>query len=646
LRAPWTLALGCATGLAAFATAQSNAQSIDTVSSTTSPVARATAQPAFSDYTNASGISFFHADTADIMAGGVCFFDYDKDGWQDLLATNRNGKTNQLFRNNGNGTFSDVTAAAGLTTITGSMGAYAADFDNNGWQDLLVLMSGRLTLYRNNGDATFTDVTDQSGMQSFAWNTAAALADFDRDGLLDVYVGCYVSDGFYPYFDGSPNKLFRNVGNLQFVDVTAQAGVDTFATFTDPRGFVRSTYACTLSTLAYDYDRDGWPDIFVGNDFGPYVIPNLLYRNNRDGTFSEVGSAVGFHIAEFNMGLAAGDVNGDLIPDIYTTNLGDNHLLLNDGRGRLTDIAQQWNASEGSLNGTRLTSWACIFFDLDLDGYRDLYVSNGWINAQLLPNEMLAPSRPLQNFGRTMQIVPESQFPWDRGVGRGAAAADIDNDGDEDIVQLNNKQQLKVYRNDEVSANNRAILELQGTLSNRDGVGAWLTIRSKQFTQAIDYLRGGSYGSQSAAPIIAGLSTDPIVDELNVTWPSSGVLNRRLAIPANQPQRIVEPTVTIQSLGNLIPIGSFTQVPVTIVNHAATPQSVTFSAGASAGSARIQGPAYHYPITVGANATVTVPVYLDLPSSAWPLAKQFGIWLQIYAHSGPAGGQDDSEMPF
>jgi hypothetical protein len=611
------------------------------------PFALSQGQTRFTEVTSSSGIDFVHTDQVDTMAGGICFFDYDNDGYPDLFVTARGGGTNRLYHNRGNGTFEEVTTAAGVGGVYSSMGAYAADLDNDGHEDLVVLTFGTIRVYRNDKNGTFTDLSSTTGMGRGYWATAATFGDYDHDGDLDIYIGNYVFDGFFPFFDGGPNQLFRNDGNFKFIDVAKAAGVDGEETFYDPRGFIRTTHSCTLSVLFHDYDLDGWQDLLVGNDFGPAIIPNQLFRNNRDGTFSEVGASAGFRIPEFNMGLATADVNGDRIPDIYTTNLGNNHLLLNDGRGRFTDVAAAWNVREGTSNGLLLTSWACMFLDADVDALPDLYVSNGLIETiPALANDPNAPSRLLYHLGRSYMITPEPLFPWDKAVGRGAACADIDGDGDEDIVQLNNRARLRVYRNDCVTSYRSVTIDLRGTLSNRNAIGSLVTLRSTTFTQVREYVRGGSYISCNGAPMVMGFGGDREVAEATVRWPG-GIESHVFGLAGNRRHEIVEPAVTITSVGPIRPFFSdCVECQITVRNHSSQPEPVTFEAALSLQQFDYRGsfPIYHHPVTVGANGTATVTVYLPIPAAVIPYGRSLGTWIGFGVRSA-AGGLDQREVP-
>ena len=601
-------------------------------------------QTRFQDVTASSGIQFTHAGRIDEMAGGLCFLDYDNDGDEDLFVTARGG-SNRLYRNAGNGTFTDVSQAAGVGETMETMGAYAQDFDGDGWLDLMVLARSNFRVYHNRGDGTFANVTARSNLARMPWPVSATFADYDHDGDLDAYVGQYIGEGFFPNFEGHPNLLLRNDGAMTFTNVAVAAGATGEERVWDPRGFWKVTGSCTLSVLFHDYDNDGWADIFVGNDFGPFVIPNQLFRNEGNGRFTEVSRSANFRIPEFNMGLCTADVNGDGNLDIYTSNFGQNHLLINDGRGRYTDIASNWGASEARSNGLFLVSWSAMFTDADLDGLIDLYVSNGFVNADpSMRADPDAPSRLLMHRGNRYEILPTNAFPWDLGHGRGAACADIDGDGDEDIVQLNNRQPLKVFRNDSITPNNAALLDLRGTLSDRDAAGARLDIRSPQRRQVVENARGGSYGSGNGSRVVRGLGIDVEIDELTVTWPS-GVVSRRFAVPANVPQEIVEPRVTLRSLGRWFPLGTdYVEVPVEVHNHAGYAQEVAFTCALVYQGRRYAFPALHFPTTIGGGATTTVPVYLPISQAAQALGRQLGVWYQIGVIDRD-GGRDELEQP-
>jgi hypothetical protein len=606
--------------------------------------ALAAGQAQFIDATAQSGIAFLHSDRPDSMAGGLALLDYDRDGDPDLFVTARGGTSNKLFRNRGNGVFDDVTAAAGLSLTNESTGAYVADLDNDGWQDLLVLARLDTRIFRNRGDGTFEDLTSRSTWDRRRWAMAASFADFDHDGDLDIYIGNYVWDGFFPHWNGYPNQLLRNEGNFVFVDVAQAAGVQGFERVWDPNwGAFIDKAGSTLSVLFFDYDRDGWADIFVGNDFGPFTVPNQLFRNDRNGRFTEVGASAGFRIAEFNMGLCTADINRDGIVDLYTSNFGDNHLLINDGRGRFRDVTASWNAAEGNGPGGTIVSWAAFFTDCDQDSLLDLYVSNGFVNAAM-QNDPNAPSHMLHNLGLSFIVAPEPQMPWDRGVGRGAVCGDIDMDGDEDIIQLNNRQPLKVYRNDSVHNRHAAILSLEASLSNRDAVGARVNVRSRQTADAFEYQRGGSFLSANAAPVSRGVGVDTLVESVEVEWPS-GNETTRYGLPVDQANHIVESRITIDGFGAYVPLGAeFLAIDVPVRNRASTVLAPTFRARIALGDRYFDVPLYHFPMQLGGGANVTATVYLPVPAAALSIAARMGLWLEIGVVD-PNGGMDQAQKP-
>ena len=602
----------------------------------------ASAQVRFSDHTAASGVQVVHTDRLDTMAGGVCLFDFDNDGDVDLFVTARGGSTNTLWENDGLGHFTDVTQAAGVGDRFETMGAYAADLDNDGWQDLVVLARFRIRLYQNQGDGTFVDVASRSRLGRTTWPTAAAISDFDRDGDLDIYVGNYIGEGFFPYFDGYPNQLFRNDGNFTFAETAAAAGVEGIETFMDPRGFSRTTAGCTLSVMFHDYDEDGWPDLFVGNDFGTTVIPNQLFRNEGNGQFTDVSAQVGFRRAEFNMGIALADVTGDGVLDIYTSSFGSNSLMVRDAvSGRYFDLAPCWNLMETMSMGGFLVSWAAMFLDVNLDAGPDLYVSNGFLQSEpSLPSDPNSPSHVLVRTGQTYVIPPAADVPQDLGVGRGAACADLDGDGDEDIVQLNNRQALAIYRNDTVHSNRSARLDLVGTTSNRDGIGARLRIESDQHTTVHEHVRGGSYLSCNGATIVRGLGTDPRIERLAVTWPS-GIESERFGLAADLRHQIVEPCVTVSQAGAPQPIGDlYVQVDVDLQNHTDVATDVQFQVRLELGGQRYDLPTFHGSATVPAQGTLTTPVYVALAPALLPLARQLGANLGVVARDASQGADE------
>jgi hypothetical protein len=505
--------------------------------------------PRFSDITERAGVAFSHVSSpekryiVESMSGGVALFDYDDDGRLDIYFVNSltvdlvksKGKTRSvLYHNNGDGTFSDVTEKAGEGDVGWGMGVAAADYNNDGFEDLYVTCVGPNRLFRNNGDGTFSDVTEKAGVGDPRWSAGAAFFDYDADGRLDLFVSNYVAFDFQnlPEFGkgklcqykavpvqcgprglpGDGDSLYHNNGDGTFTDVTKKAGV------ADPNGFYG------LGVIASDFDDDGLTDLFVAND----STPNFHYRNNGDGTFKEVGFTSGLAVNENgseqgSMGVTVGDYNHDGRLDLFVTNFDDdyNTLYRNDGRGSFTDVSHAARVAAVSLP---YVGWGTKFFDYDNDGWVDLFVANGHVYPQI-------PSYRQRNFihrnnrDGTFTETPAAlgAMASEKRVGRGAAFGDIDNDGDVDIVLNNLDGPAQVLRNEGGSANNAVIVKLVGTKSNRDGVGARVKVVAGDLVQADEVRSGDSYLSQSDARLHFGLEKRTKVDLIEVRWPGGGV---------------------------------------------------------------------------------------------------------------------------
>jgi hypothetical protein len=500
----------------------------------------------FSDQTQSTGTALTQAGMPDTMDGGSVFFDYDGDRDLDLFVTNGR-QACRLYRNDGNGSFTEVGVAAGLSVIRRAWGATAADYDNDGDPDLFIMGSSTDNLMRNNGDGTFTDVTVAAGVQDPYLTTAASWADYDGDGWVDLYVGNYIGEPFFPYHQGAPNRLFRNNRNGTFTDLAPQLGLicdDRYPAGAPMAG--SQAIGCTLSVLWLDYDDDGDPDLFVGNDFGPFVCPNKLYRNDGPSSgpggwrFTDVSATAGFDIHEFNMGISPGDIDGDGDLDVYTSNLGNNHLLRNDGNGSFTDITAAAGPVEGSMNNLLLTSWASVFEDFDNDGDVDLYVVNGYIaTVPAMANEPLAPNALWMNRGDGSFAKASIPLLEDRGLGRGLSSGDYDFDGDSDLYLVNNGGACRMFRNDS-PARSWVQVAPRGTASNRDGIGTRVEIEAggKRFVREIH--AGSSYLSMHAKDAQIGLGAESRMDVLRLRW-RSGIVQELHGLPAGARYDIVEP---------------------------------------------------------------------------------------------------------
>ena len=499
------------------------------------------------DVTASSGIQFTHISGGyggkllpETMGSGCAFIDYDADGWPDVLLINgmdwpghkRQRSTLRLYRNNRNGTFTDVTRAAGLDVEMYGMGVAVGDYNNDGFADILVTCVGQSRLFRNTGKGTFVDATDASGLgKRTGFSTSALWFDFDRDGLLDLFVCNYVKwtpehDVFCSLdgrnksyctpeaYRGDTCWLFRNRGNGTFEDVTAKCGI--FDTSSKSLG-VAMIYA----------DIDGWPDLFVAND----TQPNKLYRNLRNGTFRDVAVEAGLAFsaegkARAGMGADAADFDNSGVPGLAITNF-DNEMIglyRASGRGLFEDVALKSGVGAPSRNSL---GFGCAFADFDLDGDLDLVVVNGHIDEtvrNIRGNVGYAqPPHLFINQGngtfRDGAADAGRAFAQPR-VGRGLACADFDRDGDVDLLVTTNNGPALLFRNDRSSGNRFVRFHLTGTSSNRDAIGATVRIFHGGTSQSRLVKSGSSYLSQSELPVTFGVGMRDRLDRVVVSWPN------------------------------------------------------------------------------------------------------------------------------
>jgi hypothetical protein len=508
-----------------------------------------TAAPGFrlTDVTTAAGLQFTHNSGAyggkllpETLGAGCAFLDYDADGWQDILLVNgmdwpghaRRRSTLRLYRNNRNGTFSDVTRAAGLDVEVYGMGVAVGDITNDGFPDILVTCVGQNRLFRNTGKGTFVDATGGSGLDGRAGlSTSALWFDFDRDGLLDLFVCNYVKwsaehdvfcslDGRQKVYctpeayRGETCWLFRNRGNGRFEDVTATSGI-----------FDSSSKA--LGAALIDTDQDGWLDLFVAND----TQPNKLYRNQRNGTFKDVALERGVALsldgkARAGMGVDSGEFDRSGRAGLAVTNF-DNEMIglyRPQASGLYEDVARQAGVGFPSLN--RL-GFGCVLADLDLDGALDLVVANGHIddtvrNIRGNVGQAQPPSLFLNNGnGAFRDVVPAlgGAFAQPR-VGRGLAYGDFDRDGDLDLLMTTNNGPAVLFRNDQHGGNRSVRFTLTGTRSNRSAIGATVRIFHGGTSQSRLVKSGSSYLSQSELPLTFGVGKRDRLDRVVIRWPS------------------------------------------------------------------------------------------------------------------------------
>jgi hypothetical protein len=537
--------------------------------------APALAQGHFADWSGQLGLGFQHFDTAFgyAMGGGAAWFDLENDGDEDLFAAGTDSR-HAMFRNDGGG-FLDIYLTSGLhTSASGStIGVAAADYDSDGFVDLLLTNTGPNQLFRNLGNGTFSDLAQVSGLTEAAWSSSASWADFDLDGDLDLYVGNYVQTLNFPYHFGDPNHFYENQGNGQFVEGAAGLGIDNVGVFgpTVP-GFPyiaptgQATAGCTLSVSTLDWDEDGDPDLMVGNDFGQWVIPNTFYRNDIDLgaglVFTDITSTTGFDTApHYNMGINPGDYDHDGDWDLYLSNLGDNRLMRNDN-GVFADVAAGAGALEGlnDLGTLLLSSWGTSFSDLDNDGWEDLLVSNGLIPAAMfILNEKDAENHILLNNhdGTFSRLDPVTSGMNDSGASRGIALTDFDSDGLLDFYVMNNGaaatakpgDKCRFYHNEGTLAAQGAgwlELDLVGRFGNTQGIGARVDATDGQTTWKRQVLGDPVFASASSRMVHFGFGGAKSVD-VTIDWPLGGH-QELVGVPAAIRFEVLEPAVLLSSI--------------------------------------------------------------------------------------------------
>jgi len=511
--------------------------------------------PAFSRFVNLSesaGLTqtMFYGESTkatyitEIMGGGCAFFDYDNDGWMDAfilggrkLESVPSGASNRLYRNNRDGTFTDVTAAAGLMDAGWAVGVCVGDYNNDGFEDLFVTYYGQNRLYRNNGNGTFTDVTAHAGLSTAAirFGSGCTFVDYNRDGWLDLFVSNYADVDLAKMptpslerpncnFEGVPvncgpsglplptHLLYRNNGDGTFTDVSKASGIAA----------MRGSYG--LTAIAFDADEDGWPDIFVACD----STPSMMLINNHDGTFHDEALLRGLALSSdgqemAGMGVGLGDYDCDGRLDIVRTHYMNQPtgLYHNTGKGDFEDVT----AHAGLIHERRFVCWGIGMVDLDNDGYADIFLVSGQVYPELEPVLAKYPRRgPRLVFrnrgdGTFVALADEDQPALsERHVSRGCAFGDFDNDGDLDILIMNQNEPPTLLRNDAPQTNNWIKIRLQGTKSNRSAIGARVVVKYGGRQQVQEVMSQSSYVSANDPRLHFGLGTADAVD-FEVRWP-------------------------------------------------------------------------------------------------------------------------------
>jgi enediyne biosynthesis protein E4 len=533
----------------------------------------------FRDITAQAGIRYTHNNGAfgkkylpETMGPGCAFIDYDNDGYPDVLLINgqdwpghvRAVTTQKLYHNNHDGTFTDVTRKAGLAVSFFGLGAAIGDYDNDGYDDIFISALGQSHLFHNNRNGSFIDVTKPAGLEGpNEFSTGAAWVDYDKDGKLDLVVANYVQwsaqgdlfctlDGTRKSYctpesyKGVSARLWHNQGSGKFADVTQKSG------FYDPT-------SKTLGVAVFDYNNDGWPDVLLAND----TQPNKLYLNKRDGSFEEKAVAAGIAfsedgVARAGMGVDAADYDRSGHPSLLISNFANQMLSLyhNEGNGLFVDEAPSSEVGRATLV---TLGFGCFFFDYDNDGWSDIFVADGHIENEIERVQKRVsyaePPHLFRNLGHgkfhevTAQMGQAFAAPK---VARGAAYADIDNDGALDVLLTTNGGRPYLFHN-EGASNHSLRVKLQGTKSNRDGIGAIVRLTSGSDKQWQMVKSGSSYLSQSELVLTFGMGVNKTAEVLEVQWPS-GQVDKLSNIPAGQ-------TIVVQEGKGILSTQAFAKTP-------------------------------------------------------------------------------------
>jgi len=493
---------------------------------------------------------------------GIAFFDYDNDGWLDIYITNGNrldtkwpagaAPTTHLFKNNRDGTFTDVTEKSGIGRSGWQTGVCVGDYNNDGWDDLFCTFWGHNILFHNNGNGTFTDVTEKSGLAQAKgrWGTGCSFVDYDRDGHLDLFVCNFVrldpdnppsiGDASFCQWKGVPtmcgprglpgdtNILYHNKGDGTFVDVSEKAGI------------LKPGPRYSITSVCCDFDNDGWPDIYVAVD----SMPSILYQNNHDGTFTDIAVMAGCAYnadghEQAGMGLGVADYDCDGWFDIFKTNFADDtsNLYHNNGDGTFTDLS--FNSGVG-INNTYV-GWGCGFIDYDNDGWSDIVQINGHVYPEIdkynFGETFKNPRLVYKNLGNgNFKDVSAEMGPGitERFSSRGAAFGDYDNDGGMDILILNMNEPPSLLHNVGGKKQNWIKLKLIGTKCNRTAIGARARVVSGKHTQMAEVQSGASVMSQNDLRLHFGLGAATVVDAIEIKWPTTQKVERFEKVKANQ----------------------------------------------------------------------------------------------------------------
>jgi hypothetical protein len=492
----------------------------------------------------------------EVVGCGLAFLDYDNDGWLDIFVLNGTrlegdpaGVTNRLYKNNRDGSFSDVTAKAGLTRTGWASAVTVGDYDNDGFDDIFVTYYGHNVLYRNNGNGTFSDVTERAGLtQNVRYGSGCSWVDYDRDGRLDLFVANYLNTTLdkLPKPGENPDCTWKGVPvncgprglPAGFVQLFHNNGDGTFSEVSKSSGVAAAAGSYPMTVVAADYDNDGWPDIYVACD----STPSWLFHNQHDGTFREEALERGVALSEdgveqAGMGVAVGDYDLDGTLDIFKTNFADdtNVLYRNDGKGNFDDITIR----SGIGVETRYVGWGTGMIDLDNDGYPDLFIATGSVYPEV---ERKLPSYPFHSprlvfrnlgDGRFEELVEEAgPGIADAHASRGCAFGDFDNDGDIDILVMNMNEPPSLLRNDVTSGGHWLKVLLVGSKTNHSAIGSRVTASYGKFRQAQEVMAQSSFYSVNDRRLHFGLGPETTAD-LSIRW-TNGAIESMQRVAANQ----------------------------------------------------------------------------------------------------------------
>lgn len=629
----------------------------------------------FTDESERWAVLFEHDDGFQgyAMGGGVAVLDYDNDGDPDLLCTSSDGN-HRLGRNDGD-EFVDVTEKSGLTLFgnTNTMGAIVGDWNQDGWSDVYFTNNGPNWLFTNMGDGQFVEQGAGTGITGNEWSMSASFADFDRDGDLELYVGNYIGQLYFPYHTGDPNQLYVNEGTVEqpmFVDRAPELGVDNVGLFgpavpgfefVAPTGL--PTAGCTLSVCTSDFDVDGDPDLMVGNDFGQFVISDRLYRNDtpQNGalSFADISESSGFgENGHYNMGINGADYDHDGDWDYYLSNLGDNLLLQNDGNGNFTNVVDVAGPVDGETDdgSLLLTSWTTVWADFDNDMWEDLFVVNGHIPAAtFIDNDFRATNHIWMNNadGTFTRMDPSWAGITDRGAGRGGASLDANDDGWMDLYSMNNgapgvalqQDRCRLFINNGAGGdvtNSWLKLSLTGWKSNIDGFGARIDVDVAGQTLKRELLGDPVFISSSTRDVHFGLGQNGGVDRVTIDWPS-GLHQELVGVPGRRSYDLLEPRVTLDQAHDAAWSNGVLTWAFDLTNHADEPLDAAISVflffqdGPQAAVLPLQAS-----LLAGESRTVT----LDLPLGVDVQAALAGTSFDQYTYVGASGAIDSREIGY